>query len=86
MEDLLQGHGRNELNQPICAGRRQNPAHKPHSLDVVASTSLNPSHHCDTVTLLYTQYQLSTKQMHKQMQQFRSLECCNEHDGRLLMR
>lgn len=40
MQDLLQGHGRNELYQPICAGCCQYPVHKPHSLDMIVGTSL----------------------------------------------
>ena len=86
MQDLLQGHGRNELDQPICAGCCKYPVHKPHALDIVVSTNLTPSHHCDIVMLLYAQCWLSTKQMHKQMQQLRSLECRNGHDKRMLTR
>ncbi len=83
MQDLLQSHGRNELNQTICAGRCKYPVHKPHSLDVVVMTSLTPSHHCDIVMLLYA-HRMSIKQTHKDMQQLRSVECCNRHYKRML--
>ena len=84
MQDLLQRHGRNELYQPICAGCCKYPVHQPHWLDVAVNTSLIASH-CDIVLLLYAQRRLSEKRMHKQMEPLRSLECCNRHDGRVLM-
>ena len=85
MQDLLQSHGGNELNQPICAGCCKYPVHKQHPLDVAVNTSLTPSHHCDIVMLLYA-HRLSTTQMHEQMQQLRSVECRNGLNGRMFMR